>query len=325
MKRRHLLASTAALALACAPRAFAQSSDFPNRPIKLLVGFAPGGLTDLAARAVAEGMSKVLGQQVVVENRPGANSIIATQAVQNAPKDGYTLLFGGTNSMVLSPLLYRQLPYSVERDFAPIALLGNSPMILVVSSSLGVNSVQGFIELARAKPDTLTMAHAGNGNINHLGILLFESLTGVQLRGVPYKGSGPAIADLAAGIVNGSFDFLVSSSPQIKAGRLKALGVTSPRRVPSLPDVPTIAEAGVPGFDVRTFMMMSAPKGTPVEIVRKLSDAAERAVASRALIDSFSERGVDFEYGPPAEMFRSIAAETEKWGRLVRAHRLVLD
>ncbi|WP_407847396.1 Bug family tripartite tricarboxylate transporter substrate binding protein [Bordetella petrii] len=317
--RRRLLGAFAALPLLARP-ARAQTG-FPSRPVRLVVGFAPGGLTDTAARALAERMAKALDNPVVVENRPGGQAIIATVAVARAAPDGYTLAFAGTNGMILNPLLYNNLPYR-QADFRQLGSMGRSPMLLIVHPDLGVDDVQQFIALAKQKPGAITCAHAGRGIINHLALLHFQSRTGTQFQDVPYKGSGPALLDLMAGTVQSTFDFPTSALAHIRAGKLKALAVTADQRLSSLPDVPTMREAGLDDFELYTRMMISGPAGMPDDVVRTLEKAVGEGARDPGLVRQFAEQGVTVVYTPGAELDKVIAQESAMWAKVIEANKL---
>jgi tripartite-type tricarboxylate transporter receptor subunit TctC len=316
--RRHALGALAALPLISRP-AWAQQNAFPTRPVRLLVGFAPGGLTDIAARALADRMGKTLKQNVVVENRPGGQAIIATVAVARAEPDGYTLGFAGTNGMILNPLLYNNLPYQPS-DFKQLGSMGKSPMLLIVHPDLGVNTVQEFIALAKKKPNDITCAHAGRGVINHLALLHFQSKTGTQFQDVPYKGRGPALLDLMAGTVQSTFDFPTSALPNIKSGKLKVLAVTADKRLSSLPDVPTMKEAGVDDFELYTRMMISGPAAMPADVVKTLEHAVREGTRDPSLIQQFAEQGVAVEFTSSADLDKVIADESAMWAQVIKAN-----
>ena len=317
LTRRTLLATLAALPFA-SRAAFAQSK-YPNRPIRLLVGFAPGGLTDIAARALAMRMGPAMNGSVVVENRPGGQTIIATTAAARAEPDGYTLTFAGTNGMILNPLLYNNLPYSQD-NFTQLGSMGKSPMLLIVNNDLGVNSVQELIALAKKSPGRMTCAHAGRGVINHLAMLHFQSQTGTEFQDVPYKGSGPALIDLIGGTVNMTFDFPTSSMAGIKAGQYKALAVTADQRLTSLPDVPTMKEAGVDDMALYTRMMISGPVGMPPDVVSTLGNAVREGTLDPSFISQFADQGVAIEYTSGADMKAIIAQESSMWEKIIKAN-----
>ena len=301
-----------------ANHALAQGA-FPNRPIKLLVGFAAGGLTDIAARALAQRMGKVLGQNVVVENRPGGQTIIATVAAARAEPDGYTLTFAGTNGMILNPLLYNNLPYK-HADFKFLGSMGRSPMLLIVHNDLGVRNVQEFIALAKKKPGELTCAHAGHGVINHLALLHFQSKTGTRFIDVPYKGSGPALLDLMAGTVQSTFDFPTSALAGIQAGKYKALAVTADRRLSSLPNVPTMKEAGLEGFELYTRMMISGPARMPADVATTLENAVRLGTQDPSLVQQFADQGVTVEFTSSVELEKVVAAESALWQQVIQSN-----
>lgn len=282
----------------------------------MIAGFPAGGITDIAARALAERMTALYGSPVVVDNRPGANSAIGTTAVARAPADGYTLAFAGSNAMVLNPLLYRNLQYKVE-DFNFLGCMGSSPMVLVVHPSLGVKTLQELVAKAKAAPGTINMAHGGRGVINHLTLKYFEKLTGTTFQDVPYKGSAPAITDLVGGTVQGSFDFGVSTLAHIKAGKLIALAVTSSERMAALPDVPTVIESGVPGFNVRTYMLIEGPAGMPAAVRASLVETVRKGIETPGLTEKFAPQGVFIQYGDPAFVEQLVKRETALWQRIV--------
>jgi tripartite-type tricarboxylate transporter receptor subunit TctC len=309
----------------CEPAAFerlaipggASGPRIPAHAIKLVVGFAPGGLTDIAARALAQRMTTVLKENVVVENRPGGQAIIGTVAVARAEPDGYTLTFAGTNGMILNPLLYTNLPYKPS-DFRQLGSMGRSPMLLIVHNDLGVQNVQEFIALAKKKPGAITCAHAGHGIINHLALLHFQSKTGTKLQDVPYKGSGPALLDLMAGTVQSTFDFPTSALAGIKAGKYKALAVTADRRLSSLPNVPTMKEAGLDGFELYTRMMISGPARMPADVVAALENAVRHATQEPSLIQQFADQGLTIEFTSAADLEKVMAAESTLWQQVIQ-------
>ncbi len=285
MKAKTLMTTVAALLpaiLASAAALAAPASDagtFPAHPIRLVVPFPPGGPTDLVSRVIAKRMSDELGQQVLVDNRPGANGNIAADIVAKAPADGYTVLYN-TSSIALSPALYSKLTYDVRRDFAPVVLTAMVPLVLEVNAQLPVHNVKEFIQYAKAHPDKLTYGSAGNGNVTHLAAFLFLQANGLSAVHAPYKGSAPALTDLAGGQVQFMTDTINSSLPFIRDKRMRALAVTSSTRSSQLPDVPTVAETVMPGFEVGAWQGMMVPAKTPSEIVRKLNVATMKALAN---------------------------------------------
>jgi tripartite-type tricarboxylate transporter receptor subunit TctC len=301
--------------LAAAGVAAAQS--YPSKPIRLIVPFAPGGNVDITARAVAPALGEVLGQPIVVENRPGAGGTIGADAAAKSAPDGYTLLMGSNSTVSVAPALYPKNPYDPVRDFAPVSILASVPFVLVVNPSVPAKNVAELIALARAKPDYLSMASAGTGSSNHLVGELFASLTGARLTHIPYKGSGPAQADLTAGQVNVMFDQLTSALPNIKAGKLRALAVTSPTRNPALPDVPTAAEAGIGNFELANITGILAPAGTPPEVIAKLHDACVKVLAMPSVKERLASLGVEPVGSTPAQFAAFIRDDYARWRKVV--------
>ena len=327
MNRRTLLAALAAsLAVAAAvpPAALAQTA-FPTRPIRIVVPFPPGGTTDLLARAAAQKMAEAWKEQAVVDNRPGAGGNIGAELVAKAPPDGYTMLMGTVGTHSINASLYAKMPYDHVRDFAPVILVAAVPNVLVVHPSVPVNSVAELIAYAKANPGRLNFASSGSGTSIHLAGELFKVMAGVTMTHVPYKGSAPAIADLVGGQVQLMFDNLPSALPQIKAGRLRALGVTSAQRAPALPDVPTIAESGLPGYEASSWFGLLAPAGTPKDVVAKVNGEVARWLASPEAKEKLLSQGANAAGGTPEDFARHIAAETAKWQQVVKASGAKVD
>ncbi|CAM3896437.1 Bug family tripartite tricarboxylate transporter substrate binding protein [Bordetella tumulicola] len=299
----------------------AQAADaYPTRPITFVVGYAAGGATDIVARLVAKSVSDSLGQPVVVENRPGANANIGAEVVSRAKPDGYTL-YVGSIANTINRTLYEKLNYDFKKDFTPVVLLTTIPNVLVVNPELPVKSVQEYIAYAKSHPGKLTCASSGSGSSIHLSCELFKMDTGTDILHVPYRGSGPAVADLLGGQVNSMFDNLPSSLPHIQAGKLRALGVTSPERAPFLPDAPTLAESGLEGFSVQSWFGLMAPVGTPPAIVEKLNAAINKSLSGDELKTSYEKAGFVMPPQPntPAALGKFIDSEIEKWGKVVTA------
>ena len=271
--RQALLALLGTALLALPAIANAQTPAYPTKPIRLVVPFPAGGATDILAREVAKHLTETWGQSVVVDNRPGAGGNIGSELVAKSPPDGYTLEMGTVGTHAINASLYSKMPYDHVKDFVPVILVAGVPNVLVVNPSVPVNSVQEFIAYAKANPGKLNFASSGSGTSIHLSGELFKVMAGVQMTHVPYKGSAPALQDLLGGQVQLMFDNLPPSLPQIKAGKLRALAVTSATRAPALPDVPTVAEAGLPGFEASSWFGVLAPAGTPPAIVAKLHGA----------------------------------------------------
>lgn len=296
---------------------------YPARPITLVVGYAAGGATDIVARLVAKSLSSSLGQPVVVENRPGANSNIGAEAVSRAKPDGYTL-YVGSIANTINRTLYQKLNYDFKKDFTPVAMLATIPNILVVHPDLPVKSAQEYIAYAKAHPGKLTCASSGSGSSIHLSCELFKMATGTDILHVPYRGSGPAVADLLGGQVDSMFDNLPSSLPQVQAGKLRVLGVTSLDRVPFVPDVPTLAESGLDGFSVQSWFGVMAPAGTPPAVVEKLNAAINEGLSGEELRKAYESGGFVLPATPntPAALQALIDSEIEKWGKVVTSSGL---
>jgi tripartite-type tricarboxylate transporter receptor subunit TctC len=313
-------------ALLLALVAFAASAQtYPTRPIRLVVPFPAGGTTDILARAVAQKLTDAWGQSVVVDNRPGAGGNIGSELVAKAAPDGYTLLMGTVGTHAINPSLYSHMPYDHVKDFAPVILVAGVPNVLVVNPSLPVNSVQELIAYAKANPGKLNFASSGSGTSIHLSGELFKVLTGVQITHVPYKGSAPALTDLMGGQVQLMFDNLPSSLGFIKAGKLRALAVTSTARAAALPDVPTMQEAGVPGFEASSWFGVLAPAGTPRDIVTKLDAEIAKWLATSEAREKLAAQGAIAAGGSPEDFARHIAAETTKWAKVVKASGAKVD
>jgi tripartite-type tricarboxylate transporter receptor subunit TctC len=291
---------------------------YPDRPIHLIVPFAPGGGNDTIARLVGDGLAKELGQPVVVDNRPGAGGIVGAEAAARAPADGYTLFLGGVGSHAINPNLHANLPYDPIKDFAPISLVASAPLILVVHPSVPAHSVRELIALAKAQPGKLNYASNGNGSSSHLAAVVFASMTGVDMVHVPYKGLAPALTDLLSGQVQLMFSSVVAILPHVKAGKLRALAVSSRERLSLLPDLPTIAEAGVPGYQSSSWYGILAPAGTPPDVVAKLNAALVKVVGAPEVRSALAKEGAD-PAGNSVEAFGAfIAAEKQRLGELIR-------
>ena len=293
------------------------AQQWPSRPIRMVVPLSPGGFADVPARLLAPRLSAALGKQVFVENRPGAGSTIGADFVAKSAPDGHTLLLTGTPH-VISASLYKTLPYDALKDFAPIALVASGPYALVVNSQFPPKSVRELIAAAKAQPGKIDFATSGNGSAQHLVAALFMSMAGVELNHVPYKGSGPAMQDLIGGQVPVSFAGIPNVLPQVKGGRLRAIAVTTPKRWSELPDVPTVAEAGVPGYEATLWLNLSAAAGTPPEIIQRLYSETAKALQDPELRHSFIAAGVEPTLLGPQELGTFMRAEYDKWGKVVR-------
>jgi tripartite-type tricarboxylate transporter receptor subunit TctC len=301
--------------LAFAPRAAAA---YPERPITIIVPFTPAGTTDILARIVGQHLAQRLGQSVVIDNRPGAGGNIGTQAVARSAPDGYTLLMATVGTHAINQALYPKIPFDPVKDFTPISRVAMVPNVLVVNARSPFSTVGQIIAEARAHPGKLTFASAGNGTSIHLSGELFKSMTKTDLRHIPFKGSSPAVAALLGQQVDMMFDNLPSSAPQIKAGKLRAVAVTSITRAPSLPGVPTVAESGVPGFDATSWFGLLAPAGTPPAVIKSLHDAVVAVLALPEVKRQFGEQGAQPHPEEPAQFAAFIHSESVKWAKTVK-------
>lgn len=309
-----LLASLLAVSL---PSAFAQAQAYPNKPVKLIVPFAPGGFTDVVARILGQKLSTSMGQQFVIENKAGAGSIIGTDFVAKAAPDGYTLVMVSTTH-VISPWIYKNMPYDPIKSFTTVSKLVDSPYVLLVNPKVPAKNVKEFIALAKAAPDTIHYASSGNGSSQHLMGGLFVNMTGAPLKHVPYKGSGGAATDLVAGVVESSFAGVPNALAQVPQGRLKALAVTTAKRIPQLPDVPTLQEAGVPGYEASVWLALLAPAGTPRDIVVKLNTEIGKLLNSPETQKALYDAGVAVSHSTPEAMSQYMTQELDRWGKVVK-------
>ncbi|GAA4118698.1 Bug family tripartite tricarboxylate transporter substrate binding protein [Aminobacter aganoensis] len=317
------LGLSAASLLAMAPGAGAQQ--FPDRTVTLVIPFAAGGSTDVVGRIIAQKMSDDLGQQVVVENVAGAGGNIGADRVARAEPDGYTILMGTVATHALNPLILKTKPYDPEKDFTPVSLLVVVPNVLVVNPQLPVKNVQELIALLKAEPDKYAYASSGNGTPLHLSGELFKAMAGVSIQHIPYKGAGPALNDVVGNQVPIMFDNLPSSSSHIKGGTLRALGVTTAERAPSFPDVPTIAESGVPGYETYTWNALFAPAGTPKEVVDRLNASANKAMTDPEVIEKMNGFSAKIVGSTPDELAAHVKAELAKWGPVVKDANIQID
>ena len=313
----HTLAVTLAFVLGILPAdAIAQS--YPSRPVRLVVPFPAGGTTDILARAMAEKLSGALGQQFVVDNRPGAGGNIGSDIVAKSQPDGYTLLMGTVGTHAINPSLYPKMPYDHVKDFVPVVLVAGVPNVLVVNPTVPAKTVAELIALAKEKPGTINFASSGNGTSIHLSGELFKLLAGVQIAHVPYKGSAPALTDLIGGQVQIMFDNLPSALPHIKGGKLRALAVTSSKRAPALPDLPTIAESGVAGFEASSWFGILAPAATPRDIVQRINAEANKALHAPDMREKLLAQGAEAVGNSPEFFADYIRTETVKWAKVVK-------
>jgi tripartite-type tricarboxylate transporter receptor subunit TctC len=310
-------------AVLCAGAAAAQ--EFPTKPLRVICAFPPGGPVDVTSRALARELTAQLGQTVVVENRPGAGGNIGAEAAARSAPDGYTLFIDWNALHAVSPLLYRKLAYDPNKDLAPVTTLVSFRQVLVVHPDLGAKSVRELIALAKAKPGSLTYASPGNGTVSHMAGTLFADRIGVALVHVPYKGSAPALTDMVAGRVTMMFDHIPSVLPQIQAGKLRALATSGRKRDPALPDLPTMAEAGVAGFETTVWFGLTVPAGTPKPVIGRLNAEAVKAARTSEFVRTMSRLGYDITVSTPDEMAQMIREEIELWGPVVKASGAHVD
>ena len=334
--RRYALSAIAVLALgsisALATTAAHAQAAWPNKPVRIIVPFAPGGTTDILARALVPDLSAALGQQFIVDNRAGAGGNVGADIVAKSPGDGYTLLMGTVGTHGINRALYARLPFDPIKDFVPITLVAAVPNVMVMNADkarqMGVKNVQDFIRVAKANPGKLNMASSGNGTSIHLAGELFKSMTGTYMLHLPYRGSGPALMDMVAGNADVMFDNLPSSMAQIKAGKLTALAVTSAERSGALPDTPTVEQAGGPslkGYEASSWFGLLAPAGTPPEIVNRIQQEVAKSLASPAMKERLMAQGAIPGGNTPAEFARHIDSEHTKWAQVVKASGAKVD
>jgi tripartite-type tricarboxylate transporter receptor subunit TctC len=295
----------------------AGAQSWPERPVKVIVPFGPGGFTDVAARILQKELAAAIGQSVVIENKPGAGSTIGTAEVANAKPDGYTLAMVSTTH-VISPHLYRQMPYDALRDFTPVMKLAEGPYVLVVHPSLPAKNVTELIALAKAQPGKIDYASSGNGSAQHLVGALFARMAGVAINHVPYKGSNQAMNDLIGGQVKVSFVGVPNALPNLASGKLKALAVSSARRYGELPELPTLAEAGVPGYDATIWLGLLAPPGTPREVVQRINAEITKILSTPEARKLMASAGVEVATSTPEEFAALLRTELERWGKVVK-------
>lgn len=302
----------------------ANAQSYPNKPVRVVVPYPPGGPTDIVARVLFQQVSEATGQQFLVDNRAGAGGNIGAEIVAKSPADGYTLLIG-TTAHAINMSLFKNLSYDVQKDFAPVSLLTQGPLVLVAHPQFPANSIKEVIELAKSKSGGLNFASSGNGQSTHLSAELFNTMAGIKMSHVPYKGSAPALTDVMSGQVDVMFDTTLSAMPFVKAGKLKALGLTSPVRSPAAPDVPTIAESGLPGYEVFAWNGVFVPAGTPKAIIQQLNDQIRKAMLLPQVKDKFSAQGFAASWNAPENFGVFVKNEVDKWSRTVKASGATLD
>ena len=320
--RVRLLGAAAAMALGATitmtPALAADATNWPTQPVKLIVPFAPGGTSDVLAREIAARLQVALKQTVVVDNKAGAGGVLGADSVAKAAPDGYTVLLGTIATHAINPALMPKMPYKADRDFAPVILLGKISNVLLIGPGAQARTVKDIVAAAKAKPGDITFASAGQGTSQHLSGEVFRLMTGADLTHVPYKGSAPAIQDVMGGQVPMSFETVTVALPQIKAGKVKAVAVTSAKRSAQLPDVPTLAESGVPGFDVSSWQALYLPAGTPPAIVAKLNAEVQKIVAQPEVKAKMESLGLEYAPNSPAQFTEFQKAEQARWAKVIK-------
>jgi len=306
-----------AVALVCALAGVAGAQPYPNKPVRLVVGFPPGGAADILGRIAAQQLSLALNEQVVVDNRGGAGGLVATEIAAHAAADGYTLLFASI-PLVINPLLYRKVGYDAVRDFEPVVHFVSVPLLLASNVNFAARSVRELVALAKARPDQINYASAGSGSSSHLAMELFKSMAGIRMNHIPYKGTGPLMIDLISGQVSVTIASAVPLIPQVRTGKLRGLAVTGNKRAGALPELPTIAEAGVPGYEVINWFGIVAPAGTPKAITTRVNADLNKALATPALIESLHAQGADPAGGTAVEFAAMIRRDFAKWEKVVK-------
>ncbi len=322
MLRLLSIALAASMTLA-ASHAAAQS--YPSKPIRILVGFSPGGGTDVMARLIGQKLTEAWNAQVVVENRPGAGGVLAADLTAKAAPDGYTLMIGHVNSHGIAPAAMSKMPYDAARDFAPIILIGTTPNLLVANAGTGAKTLDDIVRAARANPGKLTFGSAGNGSSQHLATEMFKLAAKVDVLHIPYKGSGQMIPDLIAGQIGYSFDTMTAITPHVKSGKVTPIATTRLKRSPAYPNLPTVAELGYPGFDVSTWYGLMAPAGTPVEIVTRLNREVERILTLPDVKEKLNSVGAEDGGGSPEQFGKFVRDEIAKYAKIVKEAGVKLD
>jgi tripartite-type tricarboxylate transporter receptor subunit TctC len=326
MNHRFLLAASlfaAALLCATPPAALAQA--WPAKPVRVVVPYAPGGGPDILARLIGQKLAAALGQSVVVENKPGAGGNLATESVAKSPPDGYTLFLTTTATQSINPSLYASLPYDTQRDFSPIGMVALTQVMLVVANDVPAKSLKELLALAKAAPGKLTYATAGPGTMQHMASALLDGQAGIQTLQVPYKGTGQLMPDLVAGRVTMMFNSLAALLPMVRDGKLRPIAVTGAKRNPAAPDVPTFAEAGLPGFDASAWYGVFGPAGLPREIVQRLNTELGRAVESAEVRERYATLGLDLALSTPEGLAQRVREDTAKWAAVIKTHNITVQ
>lgn len=325
LSRTVVLGGLVAVMLCAQATSVAQTaSAFPNQPIRMVVPYPPGGPTDITARVVAAEMSKTIGQNIVIDNRPGASGMIGSEMVTKATPDGYTLL-ANASIHVINPSVYPDMRFDAIKDFVPITQLAQVPLVLVVPANSPIKSVKDLVEYAKANPGKVNFGSAGSASAQHLAGESFKIAAGIQMQHIPYKGSAPALTDLAGGQLQLMFDSMPSATPMINSGKLRAIAVTTTTRAKARPDLPTIAESGFPGFDISTWYAYWAPKGTPADVVEKLAASAAQALKNPEVIAKYEAMGAEPVGSTPAQFAAYVESEAKKWNDIVKKSGAKLD
>lgn len=322
MKTLSVLGNTLALSAAVMAAAPVYAQAYPDRPIQLVIPYSPGGAGDVAGRILAKGLSEVLGQTVIVENKPGAGTILGAQFVAKANPDGYTLLMSSGTTFTINPAIYPKLPYSPQDDFVPLGVAGRTAMTVVANPKAPYSDIAGLVAAAKAKPDGIAYASFGVGTVSHFVAEQFQEAAGIKMTHIPYKGSSPGMTDLIGGQVPVMFDTVVAAMPQVKSGKIKALAVTTAKRSSFLPDVPTLAESGYPGFNVDTWIAFFAPRGVPEDVQRTLGQALEKTLANQATREQLYKAGVEPEFESADALRKTIAEETPRFAEIARRAKI---
>jgi tripartite-type tricarboxylate transporter receptor subunit TctC len=325
MKRRHLMVlGASAVAAGLSPMSFAQAK-FPQRPITLVVPTPPGGSTDFTARLIAEPLTRALGQSIIVDNKPGASGNIGNQFVARSKPDGYTLLMAYSGYQVGNPHLFKDAGWEPIKDFVPVAMVTRAPQVVAIHHALPVNTLQELVAYAKKNPGKLNYASSGNGSIQHIAGELFKQLTGTFITHIPYRGSGPAVQDLLAGTVDLHITTPASVVAHIKSGRLRALAVTSPKRLTSLPDVPTATEAGLKGYDLDSWFALYAPAGTPAAVVQQINAEVNKILQTPEVRKKAEDSGTAVEAMTPAQLGEFTRKELDYWGNVIKSAKITAD
>ena len=319
------LTGLALVAIASATPLAAVAQAYPAKPVRFIIPFPPGGATDILGRILGQKLGETLGQQFIVDNRGGASGNLGLELAAKAPPDGYTVTIGQAANLAINLSLMGKLPYDPVRDFTPITMIATSPNLLVVHPSLPVKSMKDLVALAKAKPGALNYASSGNGSPGHLAAELFKQIAGIQMTHIPYKGAGPALTDVVAGHAQLYFTAPISAQPFVKGGRLRMVAVTTAKRSPSLPDVPTVAESGYPGMDVASWWALLAPAGTPKDVIARLHTETVKILGTSDMRERLAAQGADAAPGSPEQLGAYIKSEIANWAKMVKTSGVKID